>query len=51
MKMLINMLDKILLPKVHLHKEDNIITLMNLVDKFGVKAVINYRCNVYSVKL
>ncbi len=36
---------------VHVHKEDDIIVLMNLVDEFGIKAVINHGCDVHSREL
>ncbi len=36
---------------VHVHKEDDIITLMNLVDEFGIRAVINHGCDVHSSEL
>ncbi len=36
---------------VHVHKEDDIITLMNLVDEFGIRAVINHGCDVHSAEL
>jgi len=36
---------------VHVHKEDDIITLMKLVDEFGIKAVINHGCDVHSAEL
>ena len=36
---------------VHVHKEDDIIVLMNLVDEFGIRAVINHGCDVHSREL
>ena len=36
---------------VHVHKEDDIIVLMNLVDEFGIRAVINHGCDVHSGEL
>ena len=36
---------------VHVHKEDDIVVLMNLVDEFGIKAVINHGCDVHSTEL
>ncbi len=36
---------------VHVHKEDDIIVLMNLVDEFGIRAVINHGCDVHSMEL
>ncbi len=33
---------------VHVHKEDDIIVLMNLIDEFGVNAVVNHGCDVHS---
>ena len=36
---------------VHVHKEDDIIVLMNLVDEFGIRAVINHGCDVHSFEL
>ncbi|AGB04001.1 amidohydrolase, imidazolonepropionase [Aciduliprofundum sp. MAR08-339] len=36
---------------VHVHKEDDIITLMNLVNEFGIRAVINHGCDVHSPEL
>ncbi len=36
---------------VHVHKEDDIITLMNLVDEFNIRAVINHGCDVHRGEL
>jgi len=36
---------------VHVHKEDDIVTLINLVKEFGVKAVVNHGCDVHSKEL
>ncbi len=36
---------------VHVHKEDDIIVLMNLVEEFGVRAIINHGCDVHSKEL
>ncbi len=36
---------------VHVHKEDDIIVLMNLIDEFGIRAVINHGCDVHSREL
>ncbi len=47
----IDILDKKLPLMVHVHKEDDIITLMNLVDEFGIRAVINHGCDVHSGEL
>ncbi len=47
----IDILDKKLPLMVHVHKEDDIITLMNLVDEFGIRAVINHGCDVHSAEL
>ncbi len=47
----IDILDKKLPLMVHVHKEDDIITLMNLVDEFGIRAVINHECDVHSPEL
>ena len=47
----IDILDKKLPLMVHVHKEDDIITLMNLVDEFGIRAVINHGCDVHSPEL
>ncbi len=47
----IDILDRKLPLMVHVHKEDDIITLMNLVDEFGIRAVINHGCDVHSLEL
>ncbi len=47
----IDILDKKLPLMVHVHKEDDIIVLMNLVDEFGIRAVINHGCDVHSSEL
>ncbi len=36
---------------VHVHKEDDIITLMNLVDEFNIRTVINHGCDVHRGEL
>ena len=46
-----DILDRKLPLMVHVHKEDDIIVLMNLVDEFGIKAVINHGCDVHSREL
>ena len=50
-EMFIDILDGKLPLMVHVHKEDDIITLMQLVDEFGIKAVINHACDVHSSEL
>ena len=47
----IDILDGKLPLMVHVHKEDDILTLMNLVDEFGIRAVINHGCDVHSFEL
>ncbi len=47
----IDILDRKLPLMVHVHKEDDIITLMNLVDEYGIRAVINHGCDVHSSEL
>ncbi len=36
---------------VHVHKEDDVIVLMKLVDEFGIKAVVNHGGDVHSREL
>jgi imidazolonepropionase-like amidohydrolase len=47
----IDILDRKLPLMVHVHKEDDIITLMNLAYEFGIRAVINHGCDVHSPEL
>ncbi len=46
-----DILDRNLPLMVHVHKEDDIIILMNLVDEFGIRTVINHGCDVHSREL
>ena len=47
----IEILDRKVPLMVHVHKEDDIITLMNLVDEFGIRAIINHGCDVHSLEI
>ncbi len=47
-EMFIDILDKKLPLMVHVHKEDDIVTLLNLVKEFGIKVVVNHGCDVHS---
>ncbi|MCD6467690.1 MAG: amidohydrolase family protein [Thermoplasmata archaeon] len=49
--MFIDILDGKLPLMVHVHKEDDIVTLINLVKEFGIKTVVNHGCDVHSREL
>ncbi|HEC81898.1 MAG TPA: imidazolonepropionase [Thermoplasmatales archaeon] len=49
--MFMDILDGKLPLMVHVHKEDDIVTLINLVKEFGVRAVVNHGCDVHSREL
>jgi len=50
-QLFIDILDGKLPLMVHVHKEDDIVTLINLVKEFGIKAVVNHGCDVHSKEL
>ncbi|HHH80247.1 MAG TPA: imidazolonepropionase [Thermoplasmatales archaeon] len=49
--MFIDILDGKLPLMVHVHKEDDIVTLINLAKEFGIKTVVNHGCDVHSREL
>ena len=49
--MFIDLLDRRFPLMVHVHKADDIIVLMNMVDEFGIRAVINHGCDVHTAEL
>ncbi|HID25862.1 MAG TPA: imidazolonepropionase [Thermoplasmata archaeon] len=49
--MFIDILDGKLPLMVHVHKEDDIVILIDLVKEFGIKTVVNHGCDVHSQEL